>query len=92
MAQFDKSRVAYPLHYAGCSLTQGEIDDIVRFIHGLEGIDHRVLTIMVKSTADVTVETGRGPDSILRDSIHLRKGHGAWTVIRQESGRVIINQ
>ena len=92
MARFDRSRVAYPLHYADRSLTQGEVDGIVRFIQGLEGIDHRVLTITVKSTTDVTVETGRGPDSILRDSIHLRKGYGAWALIRRERGRVIINQ
>jgi hypothetical protein len=54
-------RVGYPYKYTGHMLTVREIQEIAAFTQRVEGIDHHVLTISVKTPTDVEVESGRGP-------------------------------
>jgi hypothetical protein len=84
--------VGYPYKYNGHKLTWREIQEIAAFAQGVEGIDHRVQTIVVKSPTEVEVETGPGPTgsgSERRDMIRIQKRHGRWSVIQREQLKVL---
>jgi hypothetical protein len=86
-------RVGYPYKYSGHMLTVREIQEIAAFAQSVEGIDHHVQTISVKSPTDVEVETGRadrppgGPE--YRDMIRIQKRHGRWVVTQKEQLKVL---
>jgi hypothetical protein len=83
--------VGYPYKYSGHMLTQREIQEIASFAQSVEGIDHHVQTISVKSLTDVEIETGPGPTGSgpeHRDMIRIQKRHGHWSVIQKEHLKV----
>jgi hypothetical protein len=84
--------VAYPYKYSGHVLTPREIQEIATFAQSVQGIDHHVQTISVKSSKDIEVETGRGrtvwgPEQ--RDMIRIQKRNGRWVVIQKEKLKVL---
>ena len=84
--------VGYPYKYSGHRLTQREIQEIAEFAQSVEGIDHHVQTISVKSPTGVEVETGPGPTDSgpeRRDMIRIQKRHGRWSVIQKEHLKVL---
>lgn len=85
-------RVGYPYKYTGHMLTVREIQEIEAFAQSVEGIDHHVQTISVKTPSDVEVETGRGPTARgpeFRDMIRIQKRHGRWFVTQKEQLKVL---
>ncbi len=78
--------VTYPLDYRGRYLTQRDADQIVSFVNTIPSVDHRVRLISVKSAENVEVHTGSGLRNPAGNTLHLRKHHGAWSVVGKSHG------
>jgi hypothetical protein len=70
-------------------LTDAQVDDIVRFIKTVRGIDHHVQEINATSPPEVVVHTGRYRNGS-GDLLHIQEHNGHWSIIKRAKWTLVV--